>query len=174
MESLKIIGLCILCCVIYGILHDQVTARICVEYFTIGHAPVFPTADPTLLALGWGVIATWWVGVLLGIPMAFFARIGSLPKIRARELVRPLSILMVCSAAFAVLAGIIGFVAARNGWVFLIGPMARQVPKDKHVPFLVDLWAHNASYAAGFVGGVILMGFIWRWRLVAKTKNSDA
>jgi hypothetical protein len=58
-ESLKIILLCIVAAIVYGILHDQVTARVCVEYFTIGHPPIFHTDDPTLLALGWGVIATW-------------------------------------------------------------------------------------------------------------------
>jgi len=34
---------CILAAVFYGILHDQITARICVEYFTIGHPIVFGT-----------------------------------------------------------------------------------------------------------------------------------
>ena len=49
----------------YGIIHDQITARICLEYFTIGHTPVFATTSPTLLALGWGVIATWWLWVVV-------------------------------------------------------------------------------------------------------------
>jgi len=31
MKSLSIIGMSILACVIYGILHDQITARLCVE-----------------------------------------------------------------------------------------------------------------------------------------------
>lgn len=174
LEALKIIALCILCCVIYGIVHDQITARICVEYFTIGHPPMFPTSDPTLLGLGWGIIATWWVGVILGIPLAFFSRVGSLPKITARQLVRPLIVLMACSACFAVLAGLIGYVAASNGWVFLIGSMAKRVPAEKHVAFLVDLWAHNASYISGFIGGVILMGLIWRWRLMADVNNRES
>ncbi len=65
MQSIAIIFLCVFSAVVYGILHDQITARICVEYFTIGHPPVFGTDDPTLLGLGWGVIATWWVGCSL-------------------------------------------------------------------------------------------------------------
>ncbi|MFI5379272.1 MAG: hypothetical protein ACHRHE_08245 [Tepidisphaerales bacterium] len=43
MKVLATILLCILAAVCYGIVHDQVTARICVEYFTIGHPPVFLT-----------------------------------------------------------------------------------------------------------------------------------
>jgi hypothetical protein len=59
MQSIKIILTCVVAAVLYGIVHDQVTARICVEYFLVFHPPIFPTQSPTLLALGWGVIATW-------------------------------------------------------------------------------------------------------------------
>jgi hypothetical protein len=58
-HGIAIVVLCIASAVIYGILHDQVTARFCVEYFTVGHPPVFDTTSPTLLGVGWGVIATW-------------------------------------------------------------------------------------------------------------------
>src|SRR5688500_10199748 len=80
MQSLAIIALCILFAAVYGILHDQFTARVCVEYFTIGHPPVFDTEDPTLLGLGWGVIATWWVGLIMGLPLAVAARLGKRPQ----------------------------------------------------------------------------------------------
>jgi hypothetical protein len=43
--------LCVFAAVIYGILHDPITARVRVEYFPIGHAPIFGTVDPTLLEL---------------------------------------------------------------------------------------------------------------------------
>ena len=49
MQWLAIVLLSVLTCVTYGIVHDQITARICVEYFTIGHSPGFDTDDPTLL-----------------------------------------------------------------------------------------------------------------------------
>jgi hypothetical protein len=87
-----IIVLCIVAAVIYGVVHDQITARICVEYFTIGHPPVFGTDDPTLLGLGWGVIATWWVGLILGVLLALSSRVGSWPQLSAKQLVRPLAI----------------------------------------------------------------------------------
>ena len=43
MKFWGIVLLCVASAAVYGIVHDQVTARICVEYFTIGHAPVFDT-----------------------------------------------------------------------------------------------------------------------------------
>ncbi|MEM7013599.1 MAG: hypothetical protein AAF585_19175 [Verrucomicrobiota bacterium] len=51
MEFIKIILLSIVAAVVYGILHDQVTARICVEYFTIGHAQLIDSDSPTVLGL---------------------------------------------------------------------------------------------------------------------------
>src|SRR5262245_56111915 len=118
MHSLAIVLLSILAAVVYGILHDQVTARVCVEYFPIGHAPIFGTDDPTLLGLGWGVIATWWMGLLLGVPLAVAARAGSRPKRSVGSLLRPIVILLAVMAVCALIAGVVGWLLARTGVVF--------------------------------------------------------
>jgi hypothetical protein len=67
-------------------------------------------------------------------------------------------------AVCALAAGILGWFLARSGAVFLLGPLARQVPPERHVPFIADLWAHSASYLAGFVGGIVVMVLMWRSR----------
>jgi hypothetical protein len=163
-QSLGIVLMCVAAAVGYGIAHDQVTARVCVEYFTIGHPPVFDTADPTLLGLGWGVIATWWVGLLLGVPLAVVARVGSRPKRTVRSLVRPVVGLLVVTGSCALVAGVAGWLLARNGAVVLVGPIADELPADRHVPFLADLWAHSASYLVGVVGGLVMLVRVWRSR----------
>jgi hypothetical protein len=53
-ENLKIILLCVAAAIEYGVAHDQITARVCLEYFTVFHPPVFATQSPTALAFGWG------------------------------------------------------------------------------------------------------------------------
>lgn len=164
MESLKIIAFATLAAILYGVLHDQVTAHLCVEYFTIGHPPVFTTRSPFLLALGWGVIATWWVGLPLGIGLALAARLGRARKLSLAELRRPILLLMAGCGALALLAGIAGAIGAAMGWVWLIGWLAEAVPQEKHVAFLADLWAHSASYGGGMLGGLVLMAWTWRWR----------
>lgn len=68
------------------------------------------------------------------------------------------------SFAIAVLAGLAGWIAASIGWVFLVGSIADRVPTDRHVSFLIDLWAHSASYLAGFVGAIVLIVFVLRGR----------
>ena len=164
MHSLGIVLMCVAAAVCYGIAHDQVTARICVEYFTVGHPPVFGTEDPTLLGIGWGIVATWWVGLLLGVPLAIVARAGSRPKRSVSSLLRPLMWLLAVMAVCAFAAGILGWVLAANGAVFLVGPIAHELPAERHVPFLADLWAHSASYLVGSVGGIIVLVQVWRSR----------
>lgn len=172
MQWLAIVFLSILACVTYGIIHDQFTARICIEYFTIGHQRILQTEDPTITGIVWGVIATWWIGVILGIPLATAARFGPRPKRSLRSLYKPLAILMFASAILACCSGIVGYVAASNNWIRLVGRFAEEVPKQKHIPFLVDLWVHNASYLGGFVGGTIIIVRTWRSRGPAANKEN--
>jgi hypothetical protein len=172
MQSLGIVLMCVAAAVLYGIAHDQITARVCVEYFTVGHPPVFSTADPTLLGLGWGILATWWVGLLLGIPLAVIARAGSRPKRSVSSLVRPVAGLLVVMAVCAAAAGVLGWVLACRGAVLLVGRLARELPADRHVPFIADLWAHSASYLVGFVGGIVVLVLVWRSRVRAASTNS--
>lgn len=164
MRAVGIVALCILSAVLYGVVHDQVTARVCVEYFTIGHPPVFPTESPTLLGLGWGVIATWWVGLILGMPLAVAARAGGRPKRDARSLVRPIFGLLGVMATCATVAGVVGFVLARSGVISLREPMASWIAPDRHSRFLADAAAHLASYGVGFVGGLAVVVQVWRSR----------
>ena len=164
MRGLAIVALCVLAAVTYGVAHDQVTARVCVEYFTVGHEPIFGTDDPTLLGLGWGILATWWVGMILGIPLALVARVGNWPKRSPRSLVLPIARLMAVTACGTLAAGMLGWLLGRTGVVVLVEPLATEVPADKHVAFLAALWAHSASYLFGFVGGVVVTAGVARSR----------
>jgi hypothetical protein len=164
MQFLRIILVCVIAAVMYGILHDQVTARVCVEYFTIGHPPVYATDDPTLLGIGWGIIATWWVGLLLGIPLAIVARVGKRPKRSAALLVKPIMYLLGIMAASAVTCGCVGWFLARSGAVVLGEPLASRLPAGRQIAFMADAWAHGASYFVGVVGGIVLITMVWRSR----------
>jgi hypothetical protein len=158
MESLKIIVLCIVSAIVYGILHDQVTARVCVEYFTVGHAPIFHTESPTLLAFGWGTVATWWVGLILGVLATSVSRVGSWPKFGAASLIRPIACLLIVMAVASLLAGITGYQLAKASGLVLPEPFGPRVPKGHHYFFFADSLAHLAAYGIGSLGGLILCG----------------
>jgi hypothetical protein len=163
MHSLAIVVTCVAAAMCYGIAHDQITARVCIEYFTIGHPQlfVFPSDDPTLLGFGWGIVATWWGGLILGIPLAVAARVGSRPQRTVGSLIHPIAKLLCIMALSALAAGIAGWLLASRELVALRGPIVEKLPTDRYVPFLADLWAHSASYVVGFVGGTVVIVQVW-------------
>jgi H+/Cl- antiporter ClcA len=163
-EVLSIAGLCVAAAIGYGILHDLVTAHVCVEYFTIGHPDLFNTGNPILLALGWGVVATWYVGAVLSIPMVCAARLGLHPRRCARDLIKPLAALLLAMGILALIAGLIGNWLAITRNISLPAGLEDLVPSAQHASFVADLWAHGASYSAGFLGGSILPIVVWRSR----------
>jgi hypothetical protein len=105
------------------------------------------------------VIATWWVGLPLGILLAAAARVGSLPKMDARDLLKPVGVMMACCGLLALTADVVGYVLANHGVVTLDGWLAASIPPARHALFLADGFAHSASYGGGLVVGFILC--IW-------------
>ncbi|MDJ0520675.1 MAG: hypothetical protein QNJ90_01230 [Planctomycetota bacterium] len=161
MHAVRIVLLAVAAAVLYGIAHDLVTAHLCVEYFTIGHPRVIDSERPVDLALVWGVLATWWMGVIAGLLLAWAALQGPAPKRTAGSLVKPVLVCLGIMAAGALVAGVLGRIAASNGWVALVSPLAERVPAEKHVAYLGNLWAHLASY---WIGGLAMLGLALRVR----------
>ncbi len=162
MEFLKIVAFSLLAAICYGILHDQVTAHLCVEYFSIAHPPVFPTRSPFLLALGWGVIATWWVGLPLGLLAAAAARIGRGRQLSFAQVRRLILRLLLAMAICAAVSGTTGAWLASGGNYPLLDGWSQVIPRAKWVAFSADQWAHLASYASGVLGGLIVIArIIW-------------
>lgn len=169
MQFLRIVLLTILAAIVYGEVHDQVTAHVCVEYFSIGHPRVIESQSPVDLAMIWGVVATWWVGLILGIPLAICCRAGGRPKLTAAQLIKPISVLLAGMGVLASIAGVAGYIAARHSAVQLLEPLKSDVPADARVRFLADYAAHLASYAGGFLGGIALCVWAWRQRTKVAT-----
>ena len=164
MPTVRIVLLCMGAAVAYGILQDQVTARISVEYFTIGHPPIVPTNSPTVLGFVWGILGTWWVGLFLGLLLAAAARIGTAPKRAPATLARPVMSILIISAFVAALSGSLGFILAQRGSVELVSPLAESVPSQRHVSFVTAAWVHSASYLSGGVLGAGLAVRVWLLR----------
>ena len=73
-EMFRILGLIVLMAALYGIAHDQITARIYPAYFNVdhpdlGYPAIFHSSNPIILAFAWGIVAT--------VPLAGLMKIAS-------------------------------------------------------------------------------------------------
>jgi hypothetical protein len=164
MQKAKIILLSIGVAMGYGILHDQITVRVCVEYFSIAHPALFHTTSPTLLALGWGVVATFGVGLVLGVLLARTTQSEGLPPMPIATLGKPMVVLLATMALAATLAGFIGFELSRHSLVATPLGWAELIPEPQHHRFVAVSFAHSASYAVGILGGTCLIIRLWNQR----------
>ena len=148
----KVVGLCTLASVCYGLVHDTFTMLVCKPYFTEHHPDVFHTDNTLLLILGWGVYATWWMGAGLGTVIGLAATVGRGLPLPARRLVRPVvvSLAAVLGVAFSVWMFVMFVVPA------MIGP-AKQ-PKPEDVRLMASALMHVASYQLSALVGLGLAG----------------
>ena len=75
-----------------GIAIDLVTANVAVEYFTVHHPHVVDSDSPWVMALVWGIGASWWCGLILA-PMLWWVNMRRGTPLPARRL-----LLMVAQA----------------------------------------------------------------------------
>ncbi len=173
LHFIAIVALAVAAAVTYRILHDLVTAHLCVEYFTIAHPRMVESESPVVLALVWGVVATWWMGLLLGVPLAIACRAGKRPKRSARDIAPAVGKLLVAMACCATVAGLAAFGLSRLGVLTIPMFYLKLIPTETLPRFAATLWAHNASYAFGVLGGLIVIVRVWRARRRAQSVQLD-
>jgi hypothetical protein len=161
MKKTQVILLSLLAAITYGILHDQITAHLCVEYFTIAHPPLFHTESPTLLAFCWGIIATAGLGAVLGAILAEVSQSANLPPYPLPRLCRSLLLLLAIMALSAFLAGLLGFELSAHGILHLPHPFSQLIPPARHARFMAVWFAHIASYLTALAGATFLILRIW-------------
>ena len=140
----------------YGIVHDEITARLCIEYFTVTHSPLIASRDPTAVGLFWGIFATWWVGIPLGGGLAAACCLRPIPTLPG-DIVAPLVRLLGLIALCAFLGGVFGYLGYSAGWLRIPEDYSDCIPLGHHAWFLVDSLADLAGCIAGFPGGLLLI-----------------
>ena len=147
--------------IVYGIVHDQITARLCVEYFTIAHAPLFPTTSPTILGICWGIAATFGVGALFGVVLARVSQSDGLPLVPILRLGKSVLGLLAMTAICASLAGVVGYELSRRSIVGIPATLAELIPPRQYHRFMAVWFIHGASYLVGVTGGSLVILRIW-------------
>lgn len=151
------VWLAVSCCIaaLFGALHNQVSFTLSDEYFTKFKFFQFGLSEfdiaPRILAAYVGILASWWmgliIGVIVGLPVLILGRIQDIPR-------------MFRQAIFIVLAtSIIGalvydqFVSNYDGYYVPSSVVNRDT-------FHAAGSMHNGSYLGAAVG--VLLAMIWR------------
>ncbi len=155
-QTLLIIAFCVSSSILFGVLHNQVSARVSLEYFTIGHRPLIASTSPTLMGIAWGVHSTWWVGLILGLLLALAGRAGKWEKRSAGSFIKPLLILFAACGTASVLFGLLGHRLVTLGKIPFLEGMSGAVRAECRPGYMAALWMHTASYTAAAMGGLIM------------------
>ncbi|MBB3697045.1 hypothetical protein KMW28_21630 [Flammeovirga yaeyamensis] len=152
---------------IYGVIHDQITYSISEEYYTkfkfiqfglenwgmgqnIGtiRTPEIELANPRLGAAIVGVLATWWVGLIIGIFLGF---IGLIHR-NGKEMLNISLKAFLLTIGIALLTGLIGLL---YGKIFLVDNPPNWFLPDNLIErgsFIMVGSMHNFSYLGGLIG----------------------
>ncbi len=155
---------------VFGVLMDQVSARLCPEYFTVLHSPIPGLTDPTLVGVVWGVLGAAGGGVALGYAAGLAATVGRRPPLSTRELVRPMVVTVGAVAAAVAITGVSVWYNAHGLGVRLDAAVGDAIPAQRHVAALNVGCYHLTAYAASVLGSVVLC--VWVGRERAKRGSS--
>ena len=169
----------------YGIVHDQITYSISEEYYTkfkfiqfglqnwgmgqnVGteKSPEIIFQNPRFGAAIIGTLATWWVGLIIGI---FLGLIGLIHR-NGKEMLKATSKSIVLTTGIALLTGLIGLL---YGKLFLVGNPPNWYLPDNLIErgtFIMVGSMHNFSYLGGLIG--LIFGIIFSIRQKRKYKNA--
>lgn len=158
------IGLGILAAVVYGVVHDQVTVRISPPYLMDWHPQIVPSREPTVVALAWGVVATWWFGLILGVVLAAAATLGKRPPAPWTWIVRAVRGIFVCAALAAIAAGLIVRGLRLELPDVLFNQWYTTASRPTRIAFSQAAAMHEASYDAAGVTTLVAAILVFRGR----------
>ena len=123
------------------------------------HPTVIESRDPTLVALAWGVVATWWFGLILGVVLALAATFGRKPRAPWRWIVRALTGVFAASALAAAIAlGITSGFALEMPDDF--GPVYAELDRPERLAFTQAAAMHETAYDAAAITTLLSAGII--------------
>lgn len=181
----KIVGGSIGAACLYGVVNDQVTARICPAYFNKGFHRAntegmseswlkrqLRSDSPTRLGFSWGILATWWMGALLSVPVTLASRLGPAPRLGMNDLVLPTAAALLLMGAGSAYEGWKGYQRACKMGTDHKNDLQRtcyHVPdlsSDEFNNFYADAKAHEAGYKYGTLAGLGMTAFAIGKRLL--------
>lgn len=151
-----------------GIALDLVTANVAVEYFTVHHPRIVPTENPWILAVVWGIGASWWFGAIAG------GIVATINHRRARPLPPRRILRWVAVACVALWLSMIAILLA-------VYAIAGTIPDEKRPPtfdhdrrLMAVAMAHQFEYLLGGIALILIAIATWRTRVAEDPSRRDS
>jgi hypothetical protein len=147
---------CLAC--LLGLAIDVVTANVAVEYFTVHHPHVVDSRSPWVMALVWGIGASWWFGLIAGVLLWWinFRRAQPLSSKRIVRIIVPY-LVVIWLVMMGIVAGVYG-IAGR------IPEKQRRATFESDRRLMAVALSHSTEYALGGIATILLMIRIARVR----------
>lgn len=154
---------------LYGALHDQVTYSISSEYFTIYKFDQFGFLDwgnnnPRLTTALIGVLATWWVGLYIGIVQGLVGLLHQSHKHMFTYVMRAIFITLGVAIVFGIIGYIVGILDTQN---YENCCFPYEIKDGRSFKIVGSI--HNYSYTGGEIGAVLGIAY----QIIMKRKHSD-
>lgn len=164
-SALQLIGECILYACLLGIAMDMATAHLAPGYFIMKQPKLTESTEPFVLALVWGIGASWWFGAIAGLLLAIQNWLRREPL--------PLSVIRVRILKAVVTIWLI-LMALLGGFYLLIGLLpqdARRPTFDLDRRMMSVALTHMTEYVIGAIAMVVVM--VKLMRLPAKSADAS-
>lgn len=141
-----------------GIAIDVVTANVAVEYFTVHHPHVVDSESPWVMALVWGIGASWWFGLAAGV-LLWWMNIRRQQPLSRKRILR-----MIVPCLVVIWLVMMGIVAGVYGIAGRIPETQRRVTFESDRRLMAVALSHSTEYVLGGIVTIVLMIQIARVR----------
>ena len=141
-----------------GLSIDVVTANVAVEYFTVHHPHILNSQSPWVMALVWGIGASWWFGLIAGV-LLWWMNLRRPQPLSGKRIVRMIVPCLV--VIWLVMMGIVAGVYGIAGW---IPEKQRRVTFESDRRLMAVALSHSTEYALSGIVTIVLMVHVARVR----------
>jgi hypothetical protein len=134
-----------------GIAIDVVTANVAVEYFTVHHPHVVDSESPWVMALVWGIGASWWFGLAAGV-LLWWMNIRRQQPLSRKRILR-----MIVPCLVVIWLVMMGIVAGVYGIAGRIPETQRRVTFESDRRLMAVALSHSTEYVLGGIVTIVLM-----------------
>jgi hypothetical protein len=166
--------LAILAAGLFGAIHDQISYTVSPEYFTCFKFPMFHLLDANIperiRASQVGFLASWWMGIPLGLLTGLAGFIHADAAKMRSALVWSLPVIMGFVLLFALCGLFYGYIQTQA--IDLAGYRGWYIPEGVQDlrGFLCAGYMHNSAY----LGGVFAIPVAWLFHMVVRRRHGTA